>query len=209
MTILKHTRKTNEVAGRQSDRIEWGKLAVTLLGVIGLSFGLAYLFQNLATKLHFPLYELAWLAYLTVFLTSLAANLTIIAPVPIGLSIMTIAAAEWNPAIVAFSASIGACIGELSGYFAGRLERKVAVFERAMWRNRFEQWIQQWGPWAIFFLAFQPILPFDVAGLVAGAAKMPLRKFLPALWAGRFPKYLIVAYAGAGIIHHLPLFSPR
>jgi len=204
MTILKDNRKTNEVAGRQGDHIQWGKLAVTLLGVIGLSFGLAYLFQNLGTKLHLPLYEFAWLAYLTVFLSSLAANLTIIAPVPIGLSIMTIAAAEWNPAIVAFSASIGASIGELSGYFAGRLGQKVGILERAMWYSRFEQWIQRWGPWAIFFLAFQPVLPFDVAGIVAGTARMPLHKFWPALLVGRLAKYLIFAYAAAGIIHHLP-----
>ena len=201
---MKETQKTDEVVGRQADHIQWRKLAVTLLGVIGLSFGLAYLFQNLANRLHLPLYDLAWLAYLTVFLTSLAANLTIIAPVPIGLTIMATAAGEWNPAMVALSASIGASIGELSGYFAGRLGRKVAILERAMWYSRFEEWIQRWGIWAIFFLALQPVLPFDVAGLVAGTARMPLHKFFPTLLVGRLVKYLIVAYAAAGIIHHLP-----
>jgi uncharacterized membrane protein YdjX (TVP38/TMEM64 family) len=209
MGILKHIRKTNEVVRKQSDHIQWRKLAVTILGLIGLSFGLTYLFQDIVAKLHLPLYGFAWLAYLTVFLSSLAANLTIIVPVPIGLSIMIAAATVWNPVLVALVAAVGASIGELSAYLAGYLGRKVAIPESAMWHSQFELWIQRWGPWAIFVLAFQPVLPFDVSGLIAGAAKMPLRRFWPALLAGRFPKYLIFAYAGAGIIHHLPFFNIR
>ena len=33
---------------------------------------------------------------------------------------------------------------------------------------------------------------------------MPMRKFLPALFAGKFPKYILMAYAGIGLIHFLP-----
>ncbi len=205
MTIIKYIRKTDAIVKKLTDNIQRWKLAVMILGLIGISVGLAYLFQSVVMRL--PLYDFAWLAYLTVFLSSLAANLTIIVPVPIGLSIMMAAATHWNPALVALSASLGASIGELSGYIAGYLGRKVATPKSTIWRSRFEGWIQRWGPWAIFVLAFQPILPFDVAGIVAGVAKMPLRKFWPALWAGRFPKYLIFAYAGAGIIQHLPFFS--
>ncbi len=207
MPIIRHIRRTNQIVKEQTAHIHWGRLTVTILALIGISFGLAYLFQNFAAKL-LPKYEFAWFAYLTVFLSSLAANLTIIAPVPIGLSIMIAAATQWNPVMVAFAASIGACIGELSGYYAGYLGRKVAIPESAMFHSRFEHWIQRYGAWAIFVLGIQPILPFDVAGLIAGTAKMPIRKFLPALWAGRFPKYLIFVYLGDWIVKHLPFFSP-
>jgi uncharacterized membrane protein YdjX (TVP38/TMEM64 family) len=57
------------------------------------------------------------------------------------------------------------------------------------------------GLWAIAFLAFQPVLPFDIGGIIAGAAKMSLWKFLPALWLGKFPKYLILTYLGVEVIH--------
>lgn len=76
----------------KQDRINWGKLVITVVGLIGFSFGLAYLFWGLATRLRLPLYQVAWLAYLTVFLSSLIANAAVLAPVPIGLSIMIAAA---------------------------------------------------------------------------------------------------------------------
>jgi uncharacterized membrane protein YdjX (TVP38/TMEM64 family) len=57
--------------------------------------------------------------------------------------------------------------------------------------------------WAITFLAFQPVIPFDLGGLIAGTARMPLRKFLLGLFLGKFPKYLILAYAGVDLIHLL------
>jgi len=205
VSSIKNIRKNSAIIKEQTAQIKWVRLAITILALIGLSFGLAYLFNR---YVHIPKYQYAWLAYFSVFLSMLIANLTIIAPVPIGLSIMIAAATEWNPVIVAFVGAIGASIGELSAYFAGRLGRKVAIPESAMWHSRFEQWIQRWGPWAIFVLAFQPVLPFDVAGLIAGTAKMPLRKFWPALLAGRFPKYILFTYIGAGIIQHLPGFSP-
>lgn len=190
-----------------AERIDWRKLALAIIGLVGVSVGLAFLFSRLTAGLHLPLYEFAWLAYLTVFLVSLVSNLTIIAPVPFALSIMIAASTRWNPALVALFASVGASLGEMSGYYAGYLGRKIAIPQGKMWHSRFERWIQRYGVWAIMVLALQPVLPFDVAGLIAGAARMPVRKFLPALWAGRFPKYLIFAYAGAGLINHLPFLS--
>jgi uncharacterized membrane protein YdjX (TVP38/TMEM64 family) len=200
-------RKRNDVVTEVTDRINWWKLAATIALLIGISFGLAYLFQSVSKKLPLPLFDYAWLAYLVVFLVSLVSNLTIIAPVPFALSILIAASTKWNPVLIALFASIGASIGELSAYYAGRLGRKIAIPESAVWHSRFERWIKRYGFWAIFVLAFQPILPFDIAGLIAGAARMPLRIFFPALWLGRFPKYLIFALIGAGLISHLPFIS--
>jgi uncharacterized membrane protein YdjX (TVP38/TMEM64 family) len=208
VTIKTRLKTIGAAIGKQTEGIHWGKLAVTVILVIVLSFGVAYLFQVITAKLHLPLYNVAWLAYLIVFLFSLAANLTIIAPVPIGLSVIMAASTAWNPLLVALFASIGASLGELSGYFAGYLGRKVAIPEGQKWYARFESWIQRYGAWAVFLLAVQPILPFDIAGIIAGTAKMPLGKFLPALWAGRFPKYIVFAYAGAWLLQHVPFLGP-
>lgn len=204
---MNFTKRLDDIMPEKSERIRWRRLIIMVLALIALSFGLAYAFQKVSERIELPLYEFEWLAYLIVFLASLVSNLTIIAPVPFALSIMIAAATEWNPALIALSASIGGSIGELSGYYAGYLGRKVAIPEAMLWQSRFERWIKRYGMWAIFGLAVQPVLPFDVAGLVAGAAKMPLRRFFPALWGGRFIKYLIFAYAGAGFLHRLPFFS--
>lgn len=188
-------------------RVHWVRLGIAIAGFIVLSFALAYLLDNLKGRFDLPLHHFAWLAYLVVFGTSLVANLTIIAPVPFAIAIMTAAAREWNPLLIALAASVGGSLGELSGYYAGYLGKKIAVPETVSGNGRFERWIQRYGVWAIALLAFQPILPFDIAGLIAGAARMPLYKFLPALWAGKFPKYVLLTYAGIGLIKFIPFLS--
>lgn len=182
----------------------WLKLAIALIVLILVSFLLAYWFKKLADSLHLPLDRYAFLAYLVVFLVALIANLTVMAPVPIAISVMVTVAQNWNPILSALAAALGGTIGELSGYYAGYAGRKIAIANDFVGFDRVEGWINRWGAWAIAFLAFQPVIPFDVGGLIAGAARMPMHKFLPALFVGKFPKYILLAYAGIGLIHFLP-----
>ena len=106
--------------------------------------------------------------------------------------------------MTALAAALGGSLGELSGYYAGYAGRKMAIANDLIVFNRVVGWINRWGAWAIVFLAFQPVVPFDVGGLIAGAARMPMRKFLPALFTGKFPKYILLVYAGIGLIDFLP-----
>jgi len=189
-------------------QVHWLRLTIIFIGFIVVSFALAYFLQHLLLTFRLPLHHFAWLAYLVVFATSLVANLTIIAPVPFAATIMIAAATTWNPLLIALVASIGGTLGELSGYYAGYLGKKIAIPENVVWYGRIERWIQRYGAWAIFFIALQPIIPFDIGGLIAGAAKMPLHKFLPALWGGKFPKYIFLTYIGLGLFHFIPFLSP-
>ncbi len=193
--------------GKQGGKIKWPRLVISLVGLIAFTFGLAYLFQNLWARMQLPTDEFAWLAYLTIFLVTLICNLTIIAPVPIATSIMLATAAKWNPLLVAFFASIGGTLGELSGYYAGYLGKRIAIAEDMAEYNKVVNWMRRYGFWAILFLALQPVIPFDIAGLVAGAAKMPLRKFLPPLWVGKFIKYTILCYFGIQLLKFLPSWA--
>ena len=188
---------------KQGSQVNWRGLVISLVSLIAISFGLAYLFQSLGERFPLPLDKFAWLAYLIVFGTTLLCNFTIIAPVPLAASLMIAAATEWNPVMIALVGSIGGTLGELSGYYAGYLGKKIAIAEYMAGYDRFAGWMQRYGVWAISLLAFQPIIPFDIGGMIAGAARMPLRKFLPALWAGKFPKYVILCYSGIGLIQFL------
>jgi membrane protein YqaA with SNARE-associated domain len=185
----------------------WLKLAILALGFVILSFSLAYLIQNLIVRFHLPLYDLAWLAYIIVFGFTLVANATIIVPVPFAASIMIAAATKWNPILIAMFGSMGGALGEMVSYYAGYWGRKIATSDRIIGYGRIEGWIRRYGAWAIFFLAFQPIIPFDIGALIAGAARMPIRRFMPALWWGKFLKYIILVYAGIGLIHFLPFWG--
>jgi len=182
----------------------WVRLIVLFAFLVAISFGLAALFDRLLAPLEDRLSNFAWLAYLIVFFANLLSNLTVIAPVAVGASIMVSAATLWPPALIALFAALGGTIGELGGYYAGTLGKKVAFDDYPEAYGRISGWVERYGGWAIAFLAFQPILPFDVAGLVAGASRMPVPKFMVACFAGKFPKYLIITYFFVQLADALP-----
>lgn len=189
-------------------QIHWWRLIVTILGFVALSFALAYLLQGLVGRFQSLMYQLAYLAYAIVFATTMISNLTIIFPVIFVSGPLMVAAAKvWDPALIALAAALGGTLGELSGYYAGYLGTKIAISDQLFSHSRIERWMKRYGAWTISFLAFQPIIPFDIGGMIAGAAKMPLHLFLPALFLGKFPKYLILIYTGLGAIKFIPFLS--
>jgi len=192
---------------KKVNQVRWLRLAASLVVLIGLSFGLMWLLQEAVARLHLPLDKFAWLAYLNVFISTLVCNLTIFIPVPVATPILIATATQWNPVMVALAASIGGTLGELSGYYAGYLGKRIAINERVAGYSKVTEWMNRYGIWAISFLGFQPVIPFDIAGLVAGAAKVPMYKFLLALWVGKFPKYITLCYSGIELIHLLPFWS--
>jgi uncharacterized membrane protein YdjX (TVP38/TMEM64 family) len=95
----------------------------------------------------------------------------------------------------------------MSGYYTGILGKKIAIPDNLSGYKLMKKWIAKYGFWAIAFLSLQPILPIEVAGIIAGAARMPVRKFLPALILGKIPKYVIIVYAGLGVIRFIPFLK--
>ena len=183
----------------------WLTLALYVVILVGLSFGFTYLFRYLMAYFNISIEKLSTTAYLVVFVVTLASNASILVPVPFHVSIMMTVADLWNPVIVALVASIAGTVGEISGYYAGYLGKRIAQLENMPGYQRLVGWMNKHGPWGIFLISLQPILPFDVAGLLAGASKLPFWKFLLPCWAGRFPKYLVACYLGPAIWSILPL----
>jgi len=183
----------------------WLKLALYVAILVGLSFGFILLFQYLIAYFNISVERFATTAYLVVFVISLVSNASIIVPVPIFVAIMITAAKYWDPVLVALAASVAGTLGEITGYYAGYFGKRIVHLENAPGYDRLVGWMKRYGPWGIFLISLQPILPFDVAGLLAGASKLPLWKFLLACWAGKFPKYLLGCYLGRAVWRFLPL----
>jgi membrane protein YqaA with SNARE-associated domain len=182
----------------------WLTMALYVAILVGLSFGLTYLLRYLMAYFNISGGGLATTAYLVVFITTLVSNASIIVPVPVFVAIMITAASKWNPILVALIASSAGTLGEITGYYAGYLGKKIIVTETTPGYEKLVGWMKRHGPWGIFLLSVQPILPFDVAGLLAGASKLPLWKFLLPCWAGKFPKYLVGCYLGGAVLNILP-----
>jgi uncharacterized membrane protein YdjX (TVP38/TMEM64 family) len=210
MGSLKQSYKTRETAGisnqeQTKSKIIWFRYIILFAILIALSIALIYFLQYLVDKLDLPLDRFAALTYLIVFSIQLISNLALFPTgPPVATSIMIVAATQWNPLLVALFASIGGCIGELSGYYVGYLGRKIPLMQKTKFYVMVNRWMKRYGFWAIMILAFQPFIPFDIGGIIAGTSKMPLLKFMPALWIGKFPKYIIICYLGIELIDVLP-----
>jgi len=109
--------------------------------------------------------------------------------------------AVFNPYWVALAAGCGAALGELTGYVAGFSGQ--GIIENKQWYARVTEWMKKYGGLTVLVLAFIPNPIFDIAGMVAGALRMPLWKFLLFSWVGKTGKMLVFALGGAGLLELL------
>jgi membrane protein DedA with SNARE-associated domain len=137
--------------------------------------------------------QFAGLGYPGIFLIALLANATVLLPAP-GVAVIYAMGAIFNPLGVGLAAGTGGAIGELSGYLAGFSGQ--AVVERMDAYNRIKPWVDKYGGWAILVLSAIPNPFFDIAGIAAGIAKMPIHIFLVFTLIGQLIKMTLFALAG-------------
>lgn len=161
-----------------------------LIFVVVITIYILYLPNDKAQKLQSY-------GYIGIFLISILANATVIIPAP-GLLFVFGMGAKFSPLMVGLAAGVGAALGELSGYLAGFSSQ--AILEDRERYGQLVDWMNKNGPLTIMILAFIPNPLFDLAGMVAGALKMPVVKFLLFVAIGKILKMIVFAYAGAGIL---------
>lgn len=133
--------------------------------------------------------------YVGVFLICLVSNATVI--LPVGSVFAVLLSPELlglNPAIVGVIGGAGAALGEMSGYIAG-YGGKAVIKNRSLYK-RIERWLRRRQFSTIFVFSSIGAFSFDLAGLAAGAFRIPIWKFLSACFLGRSLLYIGFAYAG-------------
>jgi membrane protein YqaA with SNARE-associated domain len=175
-----------------------------LLLVIIIVAGIFYYYKQFPGRIE----ELKNYGYLGAFVVSIVLNATIILPVSNLALLMALGAAMPTmpePVFIGLVGGVGAGIGELTGYLAGRSGRDLIAKNRMY--TRVEGWVQRWGMLTIFVLSIVPFL-FDLVGLAAGALRLPLWKFFVACWAGRTILYVAMITAAAyGLKTLVPWFG--
>jgi len=139
------------------------------------------------------------LALPALFLTSVISSATLFLPVP-GLAITTLVGSLINPLAVGIVAGIGQTLGEMTGYMAGYSGQ--GLVERTKAYERLEGWMsrnERMAELAVFVLALIPNPLFDAAGMIAGALRFPVWKYLLAAGLGKVIKNIIFAYGGAWV----------
>jgi membrane protein YqaA with SNARE-associated domain len=137
--------------------------------------------------------QLGAYGYLGVFLLTLLASATIVLPSP-ALGVAALAGKTLNPWLVGLIGGSAAGLGEITGYLAGL--GGSALAERSRFYPRVEGWVRRWGALTIFALAFIPGPVFDLAGIAAGAMRMPFHRFLLPCLAGKILRFVLVAWVG-------------
>ena len=163
-----------------------------------LALGFAVLTTGLIIAFRGNLARFATYGYAGIFVISLLSNATIVFPVP-GLLSVFAAGSALNPLLVGLVAGVAEPLGELTGYLAGyagqavieNQEMYVKLIERMKGHNYFSGYL------TIFVLSVIPNPLFDLAGIAAGALRLPIAGFLISCWLGKTLKAMAVALAGA------------
>ncbi len=161
---------------------------VRIIAVLTVASVTVFLFLN-----HDRVQELEAFGYPGIFLISILSNATLILPMPT-LLFTSAMGAVFTPIWVGVVAGTGATLGEITGYLAGFGGQ--GVIENRKWYDQVTKWMKKHGGITILVLAFIPIPIFDIAGMVAGALRMPLWKYLVFSWIGKVVKMILFAYSG-------------
>ena len=172
-------------------------IAITLQQVYGDRL------QQLALMQHY--------VYLGAFLISLIGNATVVLPVAV-LAILTSigimccpVTGVYGPVMVGLAGGAGAALGEITGYMVGFSGRGVA--EKSRFYHRVEGWMQRWGIIIVLIFSLVPFF-FDLVGIIAGALRLPLWKFVLFCWLGRSIMYVgVIVAVSMGYQSILPFFS--
>jgi membrane protein YqaA with SNARE-associated domain len=137
------------------------------------------------------------LGLLGLFIIALISGATLVLPGP-SLIVVFIAGTIYNPFLVGVVMGLGSGLGELTGYIAGLSGKEILPKTDIV--LRITKWMHQNGILTIFLLAAIPVGLIDVGGIVAGATRIPVWKFLAPCIAGKIIRFSIGALLGyAGI----------
>ncbi len=179
----------------------WLRRAAQILGLVAV-FAIAVLAVVFSETIRDRFAELG---YLAVFVITIVASATLILPAPAALTVGVFAETLQNPWLVGLTAATGQTVGELTGYYVGWSGK--AVLERVRGYETVRRWMQRAGGPTLFVLALIPNPFFDIAGMIAGATRFGVFRFVAFSWPGRAIKNIGFAFAGVGVFAFLGLLG--
>jgi membrane protein YqaA with SNARE-associated domain len=179
---------TNDTPRRAAPRTSRARQVLLLLLAIGISLAIVWFTNQYQAELR----NLGEYGYLGLFLISLIGNATLIIPAPVFV-VACAAGVLYGPIGVGVVAGLGSALGELTGYMAGAGGK--AFIPQGKRYEQLTRFMQRHGMLTIFLLGAIPNPIFDVGGLIAGALRMKVWKFVLAAWAGKAIRLGVTAWA--------------
>ena len=188
------------VTNEQTDTIKKQRLktaiifSVTLILIIAITVVLfIFAAQNPEQIMGFKHY-----GYLGAFFIGLIFTASVILPAP-GLLLLAAVGSMFNPILVGLVGAVGGTLGEMTGYLLGVSGTGLAQSNK--YTNKVyvkaEGWMKKRGFLTVFLFSLIPILPIDVAGMIAGVIRFPIWQFLLACYIGKALLYIAMIQASA------------
>ena len=159
-------------------------LRILALAAVALVIALAFLFRD-------SLPDPESVAYPGLFLLSFVSSASVLVPLP-GIVAVCSGGMLLTPLLVGLVAGVGETLGETTGYLAGYSGRGVVPWSRKFQRMR--PWVERRGWIFLFLFSSVPNPFFDIVGLAAGVARIPLWQFYGSVLAGKTIKSTVIAY---------------
>jgi len=178
--------------------------------LIGTILVIALVATVLFFALHLGTDDLERYGYGGLFLIALLRSASVVIPMPGGGIVFAAGGLldpVWGipaPILVGLTAAVAESFGELTGYGAGR-GGSTMISKRQLYQ-RVKGWIHRRPFATVFAMSLFPSPLFDIAGIAAGAARVPIRTFYPAVLTGKIIRGITVAtmgYYSIGLIDRL------
>jgi uncharacterized membrane protein YdjX (TVP38/TMEM64 family) len=139
--------------------------------------------------------DIASLGYIGAFFVMLLSNATLVLPAP-GLIFVFALGSSLNPFLVGICAGLGAALGEITGYLTGY--NGLGIVENNPIAQRVKMWMDRNGMLTVVFtLSIIPSPLSDFAGILSGAGRVPLWRFMSISIAAKILQSGIIALAGS------------
>ena len=160
------------------------RTVITILLAVFISLGIVALTIYFQKQLR----ELGNAGLIGLFVIS---NATVIVPAPVSIAFSCAVAPIYGPLAVGIASGLGSALGEITGYWVGRSGN--SIIPKGDLYRRLRIFMRRRGLLTIFLLSAVPNPFFDVGGMIAGALKMPLWRFLAACAVGKVLRFIITA----------------
>ena len=164
------------------------KLVSILLGA-----GLFFLFALPFILLREQMQQMAALGYAGLFAACALSNVSVFLPSSSTMFVI-LAASVLNPALCVLVGGLGTALGEQCSYFCGRAG--ASSFERKddAALSRVHGFVRRHAFLAVFLFALAPLPVFDLAGVAAGADRMPWPRYALAAFLGKTIKFAVSVF---------------
>jgi membrane protein YqaA with SNARE-associated domain len=120
--------------------------------------------------------------YVAAFVVTTLSSATVVMPSP-GFAAVLLMAKDLNWLLLGISAGIGGALGEMTAYYIGTHGTETLEGHKSY--EWFQRGMKRLGGPIILVSALVPLIPVDAAGLIAGAVRYPVIKFLVYLAIGK------------------------